>query len=420
MKNVLCALLLAAVPASASEGWLTDLDAAKKAAASSGRPILVDFQAVWCYSCYFMEQKVLSREGFAAASEGLVKLRLDVDTEEGLALKKKLRVGFLPSYLLLDAAGKELGRIIGEQNEAEFLAQLARLRGPAAADPAARLAAALDANDLETAVRVSREAMTAKVPPTGQPWLRASARLELGLALRGRERAGIVSSFAKLMRLGGGCELPYHLFNVLDALNASPEAEKRAALEAARGPLTDLAETGFFGPPEKRCADARSAVEGAVKVYDLLGMTAEKDALLERALAELAKRLKSAGVGEDRNLDDNYRSFLSLAGRKEELLRHLERLVAAYPNDYVYASRFAKELKDANRPAEALAMSEKAYNLSYGANRPYVARQRAELLAASGRADEARALLRIELKAAKARFPKEAPGLQALLKKLGG
>ncbi|MBI5596192.1 MAG: thioredoxin family protein [Elusimicrobia bacterium] len=420
MRHALCALLLACAPAAASDVWLSDLAAAKKAAAASGKPILVDFQAVWCYSCYFMEQKVLSKDPFKAAAKGLVLVKLDVDTEEGLALKKKLRAGFLPSYVLMDASERELGRIVGEQNEGDFLAQLARLLGPSVLDPAARLTAALDANDLDGATRVRREARGAKVPPSGPAWEKASARLDLASALKRGERAGAVAAFRALMRLGGGCELPYHLFRASDSLDAAAETERREALEAARGPLAGLAESRFFGPPEERCADARSVLEAPLSVYKRLGLKSEETALLERVLAELGKRLKSAGVGEDRNLDDNYRFFLAQAGRKEELRAHLERLVAAYPNDYVYSYRLAGVLKEAGRTADALASSRTAYNLSYGANRSAVARLRAELLAAGGAAEEARALLRLELKAAKGRFPDEAKALEALLKKLGG
>ena len=420
MKILLCLLMSLCGSAAASDGWLTDLSAAKKQALASGRPILVDFQAVWCYSCYFMEQKVLSRDPFKEAAKGLVLLKLDVDTEEGLALKRKLRVGFLPSYLLMDASERELGRIIGEQNEKDFLAKLAALRGPAVSDLGARLGAALDANDLPAALAVAREARAAKTPPSGPGWERAARRLEMAQALEKSDRVGILAAFTALMKLGGGCELPYHLFNSLEPLKASPEAERRAAMEAARGPLEALAEKGFFGPPEGRCADARSVLEGPQHVYKALGMKKELDAYQARILKEFSRRVAAAGVGGDRNLDDNYRFFLGAAGRKEELRIHLERLVKAYPNDYVYAYRLAQHLQNEGRAADALAMSEKAYNLSYGANRIPVASLRASILASRGAVEDARALLRIELKSAKLRFPKEAPGLEVLLKKLGG
>jgi thiol-disulfide isomerase/thioredoxin len=417
MRALLVAVALC-LPAAASDGWLTDLAAARRAAADSKRPILVDFQAVWCYSCYYMEEKVLSKDAFKEAAEGLVLLKLDVDTPEGGELKKKLRVGFLPSYVLMDASERELGRVIGEQTEKDFLTQLARIASGAAGTPAQRLGALLDANDFAAAEALRAELGKAK--PSGPEWARASARLDLALAVKAKRHASALESFASLMLLGGGCELPYHLFKVSDALAAAEPARRRSVLEAARGALVPLAEARWFGPADARCADGRSVVESVASVYEGLGASAERKAFLDRAADELAKRLAATGAGNDRNLDDDARYAFQLAGRAAALEAHLRVLVDAYPSDYVYAARLARFLSEAGRGAEALPLSEKAYHLSYGANRPGVAKLRAELLAAAGRAEDAKALLRLELKAAQARFPDSAPPLEALLKKLGG
>lgn len=413
---LLCALL--SLPAAAADGWLTDLAAARKAADASKRPILVDFQAVWCYSCYYMEEKVLSKEAFQKAAEGLVLLKLDVDTPEGAELKKKLRVGFLPSYVLMDAAEREIGRVIGEQTEKDFLAQLARIVSGAAGSPAQRLGALLDANDFEAAERLRSE--LAKTKPSGPDWARASARLDLALAVKAKRHAAALESFGALMRLGGGCELPYHYFKVSEALAAADPARRRAVLEAARAALVPLAEARWFGPADARCADGRSVFEAVASVHEGLGAAAERKAFLDRVADELGKRLAATGAGNDRNLDDDARYAFQLAGRAPALEAHLRKLVEAYPSDYVYAARLARFLSEAGRGAEALPLSEKAYHLSYGANRPGVAKLRAELLAAAGRTEDAKSLLRLELKAAQARFPDSAPPLEALLKKLGG
>lgn len=414
MRGALLAALLC-VPAAASEGWLTDLAKAKAA----GKPILVDFQAVWCYSCYYMEEKVLSQAAFKDAAAGLTLLKLDVDTPEGAELKKRLKVGFLPSYVLLDPSERELGRIIGEQTEADFVAKLTALRGGGVRSPAERLLAALDANDPDGAERLRRGLAADR--PTGPAWERASGRLDLALALKGEDPAKAVAAFESLMRLGGGCELPYHLFRAEGALKAVPEARRRAALEAARGSLAALVEERWFGEPARRCADGRSVLEGALQAYDGLGLKAEREALLSRAADELAARLKAAGgPGNDRNLDDDARHFFQMAGRDAAVEAHLRALVDAYPSDYVYAGRLARFLSAQARYAEALPFSEKAYHLSFGSNRPGVAVLRADLLSRAGRADEAKALLRLELKAAKARFPDAVGPLEKALAQLGG
>lgn len=414
-------LLLAALAgrAWAAEGWLTDLASARAAAKAGGKPILVDFQAVWCYSCYYMEQKVLSRDGFKKAAAGTVLLKLDVDTVEGGELKKRLRVGFLPSYVLMDASEKELGRIIGEQTEADFLAKLAAVLGRSALSPAGAVAAALDANDLEAAQK-ARDA----APPgdrSGPDWGKASARLDLALAARTERHEDAVDAFIRLMRLGGGCELPYHLSRVEPALDHVPEARRREAFEAARAALAPVVEERWFGRPEDRCADGRSLAESMADVYGSLGLAERRKAFLDAAADELAKRLKAAGgPGNDRNLDDDARVFFAMAGRDAEAESHLRRLVAAYPSDYVYSARLARMLKDRGRVAEALPFSETAYRLSYGANRVDATKLRAEVLVAAGKKEEAKALLRLELKAARRGFKDRAEALAALLKTLGG
>ena len=50
-------LLLFFVPALHAEApiWLESPAQAEKASKSSGKPILVDLYAPWCYSCYYMK-----------------------------------------------------------------------------------------------------------------------------------------------------------------------------------------------------------------------------------------------------------------------------------------------------------------------------------------------------------------------------
>lgn len=107
--------------------WNSSLSAALSEAQAKKASILVDFQAPWCYSCYYMEQKVLSGRKFANATKDLLLVKLDVDKEEGHALKSKHAVTMLPAYLVLDSSGKELGRIMGEQTEDDFIDKLSAI-----------------------------------------------------------------------------------------------------------------------------------------------------------------------------------------------------------------------------------------------------------------------------------------------------
>jgi len=66
------------------------------------------------------------------------------------------------------------------------------------------------------------------------------------------------------------------------------------------------------------------------------------------------------------------------------------KLIAAYPNDYVYAYRHGRNLVENGRAQEGLPFLEKAATKAYGANKLQVATYRAKALIALGRKDEAK------------------------------
>ena len=401
-------LLVLAAPLRAESPWEPSLAKALSKAQASRQRVLADFTAPWCYSCYYMEKNVLGGPAFAAAARGLVLARIDVDKPEGRALKQKYRVNFLPTFLVLDAAGKETGRILGEQREEDFVAHLGAL---AAASPASdedraviRLEGLANGDDLAAAV-----AFAARPEPARLEALRSRAdwkRLELRLSLKRRPTA---KDLAAMVELNDGCDLAYDLEAALrEKLPQAPLAELRPKLEAWAGRRT-------WAAPGERCADFRSGVEAMADYYEGLGDHAAKAALLDRAALLTASESDRAGLGQNRNLDDNRRFFLEAAGKDKEVEALYPRLVAAYPADYVYAYRFAKWLAGKGRPADALPWIEKADALCYGANRLAVTKVRAEVLDALGRRPEAAALVRREIKAYRALLPDETKALEQLL-----
>ena len=346
---ILAPLFLAAAAFAAEPSWTTAVDAALAQAKATGKPVLADFQAPWCYSCYYMEQRVLSKPGFAKAAEGLVPLKLDVDTAEGAAMKATHAVTFLPTYLLLSADGKELGRIVGEQTETDFLAKLSALTGG-----------------------------------------KASEDKEL-TALRAKSKKGDVAALEKLLERPVQCETAYDIGYAEDAVSKLyPE----------------------HVPAESRCADFRSGVETLAGVDEKLGDKSARRELLSRALALLDK--EGVTAGDDRNRDDNRRLFLEMQDDSSAVRAWYEKLVAAYPADYVYAFRFAKWLNKRGENAEALPWVERADKLSYGANRLAVTGVRAKILAALGRKDEALAAADRDLKSSAKVWTRERDALRGV------
>ena len=108
--------------AAAGLAWQNDLEQAKKIAAEKKLPILADFTGSdWCPWCVKLDREVFSTEAFAKyAQDNLVLLVLDFPrgkkqdpkvAERNEALLGKYGVEGFPTVLIMDAGGKELGRL---------------------------------------------------------------------------------------------------------------------------------------------------------------------------------------------------------------------------------------------------------------------------------------------------------------------
>ena len=118
----------AAQPAPAAQtsgsSWGTDLPAALNQARSENKMVLLDFTGSdWCGWCIKFDQDVLSTDKFAGyAKSKLVLVTLDFPShkEQDAALKqanqelkKRFNVHGFPTFVLLNSAGRELGRQTG-------------------------------------------------------------------------------------------------------------------------------------------------------------------------------------------------------------------------------------------------------------------------------------------------------------------
>ncbi len=417
MRFALLFLFITA-PAFAGESgaWLKTMREARAAAKTGDRPILVDFQAVWCYSCYYMHDHVLSRARFREAARDIVLLKLDVDTVEGRRLRDKYQARFLPSYVLVDAAGKEIGRIIGEQTEKDFIEKLDFLKSRRPSGALAGLSKLYEMGRYGEAAKY-RDAELKKDAGLANDdrWSRLSARLDLRRAHKAKDAAAAASALERVLELPADCALPYDFWRARSYLDKKDHAELLARQLKA---LEALAERGVFGPQQARCADLRSAAAALGDVYEDLGLESKRSALLEKTISLLKGSAKK--IGTDRNHDDNLRYFLELAGRQAELDVFYPKLIEAYPADYVYAYRYAKNLVKRKKARAALLWVEKAYLLSYGVNRLSVAGARAKILVSMARSDEARKLLEREIRANRKRFPEAVSALEGQLKELSG
>jgi len=125
MKNLIAlTILIGYLPTlTAGEGWLTNIEKAKKQA--KGKMILVEFTGSdWCPPCKALKKNVFNTDKFKAyAKENLVLVELDFPrdksklSKEQIAYNKaqaaKFGIRGYPTVFLLDASGKEIMKKVG-------------------------------------------------------------------------------------------------------------------------------------------------------------------------------------------------------------------------------------------------------------------------------------------------------------------
>ncbi|MCS6895549.1 MAG: thioredoxin family protein [Bacteroidia bacterium] len=104
-------------------------DALLKEAQKQGKPIFVDFYAVWCGPCKMLERHTFSNPEVGAYTEkNYIPYRIDAERGEGPNLANKYRVRAYPTIVFLDPQGNEIGRHVGYVDALNFLGILQRYR----------------------------------------------------------------------------------------------------------------------------------------------------------------------------------------------------------------------------------------------------------------------------------------------------
>lgn len=411
-----------------SDAGQDPVPAAQAQARERKLPLFVDFHAPWCYSCYFMASHVQTGPEWERASARLVRVELDADSPAGARWMKEWSVKAMPTYIVFDAEGRERGRVLGEKTRAEFYAWLdAALGGDTLEALRAKVTDGSEASLV--AARETLGAFHARYDAAGglawyqglPPKVRAAiardprasawvARLELLRAANEKDVPACLNVAPAVLAAPLGCERPYELSRVMACTEGQPRRDP--ILRSQVEPMTRLLEKQVVAGG--RCADERSVVTGAADLHQALGDPVAEKQVLERAIADVTARIGDK-LGADRNLADNLRVYLDRAGRTEELDRLFPKLIAAFPDDYVYAFRQGKSLAQRGRHADALPLFEQADAKAYGVNKLRNAEWRAKSLVALNRSAEARAVLAVALKDNGAFFPDDAARIETLL-----
>lgn len=105
------------------------VDEAQKAIASAeGKPVLLDFYADWCASCKVFEATTMQNSKVKNALRDFLVLKVDLSANDSdtQALLKHFKVVAPPTFLFLNADGKELKklRLVGDVNAKTFYSNL--------------------------------------------------------------------------------------------------------------------------------------------------------------------------------------------------------------------------------------------------------------------------------------------------------
>ncbi|RDI97348.1 hypothetical protein DVT68_16450 [Dyella solisilvae] len=425
--SLLCSLLPAAMLHAAEEKEPTTIAQALQASAQQHRPVLVDFQAVWCYSCYYMASHVLGGADWDEVKRKAIVVEADADSPDGQLWMKKLKVSFLPSYIVLDANGNELGRVTAEQPREKFYPQINAVLATGNTLDSLKINAAKGSVDAVAGVLEAFQARDegdagqawfASLPPALQQRAHQQGRVTLALdqlalakSVEAADNRGIIEHAQKVLSQDVGCLRPYVLDHLLEASSKLPEAQRKAVLAPQRQTFDHYLDSQVL-VTKPACADQRSAVVASADLDKALGDATGEASVLDRAIQLTRQRLGNQ-LASDRNLADNLRAYLVRAGRAGELDDYQRKLIAAYPNDYVYAYRYGRSLVDAGKPADALPYLAQAADKAYGANRLAVALQQVKALKALHRVDDAKKIAGDVLETNGPWFPKQAAALKA-------
>ncbi|MBD3369365.1 thioredoxin fold domain-containing protein [Candidatus Fermentibacteria bacterium] len=93
--------------------YIDDFDAASDASLEQGKPLLIDLYADWCGPCHTLGEDYFVRDEMKPVLSNYVLLRMDIDLPGGEELATRYGVRAIPTVVIAEADGTEIGRIVG-------------------------------------------------------------------------------------------------------------------------------------------------------------------------------------------------------------------------------------------------------------------------------------------------------------------
>lgn len=109
--------------------WNYRLEKGLAKAEKEGKPVMIDFMAVWCPPCKAMEDSTFSDPGVVEKARGFVPVRIDIDAQREVAAKygalaRKYGGIGIPNILFMTFDGKRLKHIVGYYGPRELVAAM--------------------------------------------------------------------------------------------------------------------------------------------------------------------------------------------------------------------------------------------------------------------------------------------------------
>lgn len=116
-------------PAGSAKVWFEgSYEDALAQAKATDKLVFVDFWTSWCGFCKKLDKLTFSRPEVQAELARMVSVSIDAESKAGAPVAQRYHVSGYPTLLVVDATGKEIGRIAGFLEPAPFLAKLDEIR----------------------------------------------------------------------------------------------------------------------------------------------------------------------------------------------------------------------------------------------------------------------------------------------------
>jgi tetratricopeptide (TPR) repeat protein len=352
-----------------------DTARALRLAGEGGKLIFADFFTRWCPFCRLMEDTVLNRPAFMEASGNMVRVSLDGDTPQAREWLTRFRPAGYPTYIVMDAGMREIGRMSGNTSVEAFAAWLKEQENWKTlpiADAKAKAAALDEGGKLRVAKvyieeknRTEALKLLAGIKTREAEYLAADCRLESAAA--SAEKAGLPALYRENIARFDGSDGQPAVMGVVGWITALHKLEPAAA-----GPW--LGDAGALAGRLIRSPEATAEGYTAEDIYITLGEALDKAEMKDKAKEMFSKAAdgyaalaaKAGRPEAAKGLRMSQAGNLANAGRYEDAAAVYGELAGAFPGEYPFHRSLSSMLFKMKKYPEALREASLAAGLAYG------------------------------------------------------